>query len=163
MVESAVIDARRVSAGPTRSADARIAMELATLGSSWTVLRRAGDLKASVRTRLVIGAGGVFLITSTTNTGASVWVDDYAFIVDGTRTALVRDARVNARRIATLLGVRVTPIVVVDAPELTRGMSRSAVVVLRSSDVASWLMRRPRAVSTPSPHLIALLREFSTT
>jgi type II secretory pathway predicted ATPase ExeA len=145
-----------------RAADQRIAAELGSLGAGWTVLRRIQDAQSSTQTRLVIGTSGVYLVTSTCVTGCSVWADDYAFIVDGTRTALVRDARVNAHRIATLLGTRVTPIIVVDAIDLTLGMAHSAVVVLRSDELARWLARRARTTTTPAPHLVArVLRDFA--
>jgi hypothetical protein len=82
----------------------RVADRLARLGEGWTVLhsvpvgRGTSDID-----HVVIGQAGVFTLNTKHSPGKKVWVRGKGLLVDGHRTAYIRNAAGEARRASDLL------------------------------------------------------------
>ena len=144
---------------------------LTSLDDHFTVLRAFdvfGDLDADF---VVVGPGGVFLITSRTTSNAKVWVDEYVLWVNGRPTNQVRDARSAAdrasARLSTMMGqtVRVTPVIaIMDPLSLSFGGDPARRVVTLPADlVAQWLSECSRTLSDDAIASLALVAEERAT
>ena len=104
---------------------------------------------------LVIGPGGVFTVNAKRHTG-NVWVGNRVLMVNGKRTQHVRNAEHEGRRVARILTVPVTPLVVIVGARRLRIKERpKEVVVLRSGDLARWLSRSTPVLSATDAAAIA--------
>jgi hypothetical protein len=162
---SALLDtARRLSSRSERAEHAalkeeqRIRDELTDLPAGWYVLpsldaaeRDVDDQADAERLEhVVIGPGGVFIITLEHQSGAKVWVSEHTVTIDGRETDRLRDARFEARRASGQLtdacGFNVTVqavLVLIDAATV-QTLSRPAEVHVRTQhDLRDWLCKQP--------------------
>jgi len=128
----------------------RVAKVLAGLGPEWTVLHSDGA------PALLLGPAGAFTVATKNHSRQRVWVGDDTILVNGHRTNHVRDARHDARAIAHVLGIPVTPVIaIVDPGHLDIKARPDGVEVLAASQLAPYLSRRkPRLDSVDA--LLAL-------
>ncbi|MDL5351278.1 nuclease-related domain-containing protein [Microbacterium sp. zg-YB36] len=131
-----------------------IARVLDQVGPEWHAIHAVPvGTKGSDIDHVVIGPGGVFTINSKNHDGGKVWVAGKALLVNGQRTKHLRNAEHEADRAAKLLTlavgapVSVTPIVaVVGAKDITVRERPDRVIILRASQLARWLRRRPQTL-----------------
>ena len=144
---------------------------LTSLDDCFTVLRAFdvfGDLDADF---VVVGPGGIFLITTRTTSNAEVWIDEDVLWVNGRQTSQVCDARSAAdrasARLSTMMGqtVRVTPVIaIMDPLSLSFGGDPAQRVVTLPADlVAQWLSECSRTLSDDASASLALVAEERAT
>lgn len=143
-----------------------VARVLDTLGPEWTVLHAVPvGAGASDIDHVVVGPGGVFTINTKNHSGRDVWVGGGSFIVGGTRTAHMRNARFEGERAASMLSraadmsIAVQPLIVVQCRTLRFGKKRPDVVTLRPSELQKWLRTLPRVFSAEAVAYFGLLAE----
>jgi hypothetical protein len=141
------------------------------LNDRFTVLRAFdvfGDLDADF---VVVGPGGIFLITTRTTSNAKVWIDEDVLWVNGRPTNQVHDARNAAdrasARLSTITGqtVRATPVIAIMDPfSLSFGGDPAQRVVTLPADlVAQWLSECSRTLSEDAVASLALVAEERAT
>lgn len=133
-----------------------VARRLARLPEPWTVVHDLpiGDHGANVD-HLAVGPGGVFSLNTKNLTGR-VWVGGGTFLHNGHKQPYVPKSRREAERVAALLGVAVTGVIVVLADDLVVKEQPRDVVVVDAARVRRWLRSRPPVL--PSQDLAALVR-----
>jgi hypothetical protein len=143
-----------------------IARVLETLGSEWMVLHAVPiGAGASDIDHVVLGPGGVFTVNTKNHSGRDVWVGGGSFIVGGTRTSHMRNARFEGDRAGAMLSraaempIAVQPLIVVQCRTLRFGKKRPDVVTLRSSELRRWLLRLPRVLSAEAVTYLGPLAE----
>jgi hypothetical protein len=140
---------------------------LTSLDERFTVLRAFdvfGELDADF---VVVGPGGVFLLTTRTKINAKVWIDEDVLWVNGRPTNQVRDARSAADRASARLGsllgqsVRATPVItLMDPLSLTFGGDPAHRIVTLPADlVTQWLSECPRTLSDSAVASLAMVAE----
>ena len=144
---------------------------LTALDDRFTALRAFdvfGELDADF---LVVGPGGLFLITTRVQGNAKVWVDEDVLWVNGRPTNQVRDARNAAdrasARLSAVLGqtVRATPVIAVMNPlSLSFGGDPARRVVTLPADlVTQWLSECSRTLSDDAVADFAVVAEDRAT
>jgi hypothetical protein len=114
---------------------------------------RVGDRGSDID-HVVVGPAGVFTLNTKNHLGSRVWVSEQTFLVNGRKTEYLRNSRFEGKRASRLLtaacgfDVRVEPIIVVMADNLTIKGQPSDVHVVGRKKIATWLMARP-ATQTP--------------
>jgi len=140
----------------------RVAEQLATLGPDWTALHSVpiGDRGSDID-HVVLSPAGLFTVNTKFHEDARVWVGSKRLLVNGQKTDHLRNSRFEAERVARRLTqvvgipVDVTPIIViVDARSITIREQPDDVVVLRESELARWLRRRPVTIRDPDLTII---------
>ena len=155
-------------AAPTEFELGRLLM---SLDDRFTVLRACdafGDLDADF---VVVGPGGIFLISTRTARNAKIWVDEHVLWVNGRPTDQVRDARSAADRASIRLsivlgrGVRATPVIAIMDPHSLSfgGDPTQRVVTLPADLVAQWLCECSRTLSDDAVASVALVAEDRAT
>jgi hypothetical protein len=132
-----------------------VGQELQRLPRSWRVLHSIPvGAKGSDIDHIAIGPGGVFSLNAKHHPGASIWVHDHAFKVNGASHPYLRNSRHEAERAERILSaavghpVPVRPVIVpVSAARLTIKQMPPDVSVISSRQIASWLKRRPDVLS----------------
>jgi hypothetical protein len=125
-----------------------VARQLDRLGPEWHVVHAIpiGEHGSDID-HLVIGSAGVFTLNAKRHTGR-VWVGGRTLMVNGQRVPHLRNAEYEARRVAKILSIPVTPlIVVVGTQRLTIRERPEKVVVLRAAELVRWLSRSTPALA----------------
>ena len=110
---------------------------------------------------LVVGPGGVFVVTTKHHRGAQVTVADRSVDVSGTKQTYVRTSDVEASRVRGMLAragiaAPVSAVVaIVGAKGVTVRQQPRRVAVLRSESLVGWLTRRPTVVDAATVGYIA--------
>jgi hypothetical protein len=132
-----------------------VAVNLDRLGSEWSVVHgipgvaSADESQPSLIDHLVIGAAGVFSVTTYNHTRQNVWVSKRAFVVDGHSVQHIRRAEAAVGHVERMLEaavgrhVRATTIIaVIQAGSLrVRDLPRD-VFVVDAASLESWLRTR---------------------
>lgn len=145
--------------------------QLTSLDDRFTVLRAFdvfGELDADF---VVVGPGGVFLVTTRTKCAAKIWIDEEILWVDGRATNQVRDARIAAHRASSRLSsivgytVRATPVIaVMDPLTLSFGGDPALRVVTLPADlVVQWISECSRTLSDDAVASLAVVAEQRAT
>ncbi len=114
---------------------------------------------------LVVGPGGVFVINTKHHRGARVWVADRALLVNGTKTAALRNADLETSRVRGLLtaaGIEAPVraiVAVLGAKELRVRARPRAVDVVRGEALVRWLVRRPAVLDAATVEAVARLAD----
>ena len=156
------------TAGPT---EFELGRQLTSLDARFTVLRAFdvfGELDADF---VVVGPGGIFLVTTRTKRNAKIWIDENVLWVNGRPTDQVRDAQSAAcrasSRLSSIMGhsVRATPVIaVMDPLSLSFGGDPvQRVVTLPADLVAQWLTECSRTLSDDAVASLALVAEERAT
>ena len=156
------------SAGPT---EFELGRQLTSLDDRFTVLRAFdvfGELDADF---VVVGPGGIFLVTTRTKRNSKIWIDENVLWVNGRPTNQVRDAQSAASRassrLSSIMGhsVRATPVIaVVDPLSLSFGGDpEQRVITLPADLVAQWLTECSRTLSDDAVASLALVAEERAT
>jgi len=142
---------------------------LRALGSSWVVLHSVPVGNGEVD-HLVIGPGGVFIITSRNHSRQAVWASQRTFMVGGIRYPDIRNMEFEMGRVERLLStaagraIEVSGILAVVAPKsLTVRQQHRDVEVLSSAGVVAWLNERKVVLSHDEVVAIAAAAERTTT
>ncbi len=132
-----------------------VARRLEKLGTGWHVIHAVpvGD-KGSDIDHVGIGPPGVFTLNSKNHSGNKVWVAERTFMVNGKKVPYLRNSHFEAKRASSLLStacgfdIKVEPVIVVMAAELTIKAQPLDVHIVGRKRIAKWLASRP-AVLTP--------------
>jgi hypothetical protein len=123
---------------------------LSTRGESWRVLHSVPvGSGASDIDHVVIGPAGVFTLNTKNHPGKKIWVGEHVLLVDGHKTAYLRNSRHEAQRasilLATALGspVPVKPlVVVVGAAAITVKQQPVDVAVVPAARIERYLRKQ---------------------
>ncbi|TBN56414.1 NERD domain-containing protein [Glaciihabitans arcticus] len=128
---------------------------LGNLGSEWRALHALPVAEEGIEiAHLVIGPGGVYVVTTRNLAGEAVWASQRTLMVSGIRYPDIRNMEFEMGRVERLLGsavgdpVEVSGVLAVVSPKsLTVRQKHRDVEVIASSELAAWLVRRPRVLS----------------
>lgn len=136
-----------------------VAARLVKLGDAWKILHAipVGENGADID-HVVIGPGGVFTVNTKHHPDSGIWVGGNTFMVNGARVPYIRNSRFEARRTAKFLAAALAdvpvPVVgliaVMGATNGFRVKSQPPdgdVVVLTRREIATWLSKRPVALT----------------
>ncbi|HEY7947052.1 MAG TPA: nuclease-related domain-containing protein [Acidimicrobiales bacterium] len=134
--------------------EVEVAWQLRKLGPQWRVLHAVGvGEKASDIDHVVIGPGGIFTLNTKNHGRNRVWVAENTFMVNGKKTAYLRNSRFEAQRASKLLSsacggnVVVEPVIVVMAGGVTVKAPPAGVHVVEYRRIARWLVKRPAVLA----------------
>jgi hypothetical protein len=146
----------------------QVAHQLAKLPAGWHVfhsLPAGSGSHASDVDHVVVGPGGVFIMSTRHHPGATIWVDGDTFLVNGTRHPYVRDARYEAvrstRALTELAGFAVPAIGVVAVVGAHEGLTvraqpvDGAVHVVPRRNLVNWLVGHRMIFSEDQVALVA--------
>ncbi|MGI9822218.1 nuclease-related domain-containing protein [Agromyces sp. Marseille-Q5079] len=140
-----------------------VARRLEGLGPGWFVLHSVpiGNGSSDLD-HVVIGPAGVFTINTKHHRGQNVWVGAKRILVNGQRTDHLRNAAFEGSRTSKLLSgaaqmlVDVTPIIaVVGVRRMTVRERPPVVIVIRDTELVSWLRRHPTTLGPEQVRHIA--------
>lgn len=142
---------------------------LESLGNRWVVLHSVPVGTDDVD-HLVIGPGGVFIVTSRNHTKQNVWASQRTLMVGGVRHPDIRNMEYEMGRVERLLssatgrGVEVSGILAVVAPKsLTVRQKHRDVEVLSADQIVDWLHHRSEVLTGDEVTAIAAAADRSTT
>lgn len=142
-----------------------IVRSLNSLGSHWTLLHPVAG--SSDSDYLVIGPGGVFVITIKNHSGQRVVVESEQLLVNNRRTNHLRDARFEAARVSKLLSteasesIAVNPLIAIVDPGSLAFVRRRPqdVTVVASSQLARGVLRRRKVLSAAAARALVAAAE----
>ncbi|WP_313545901.1 nuclease-related domain-containing protein [Leifsonia aquatica] len=141
-----------------------IGARLAHLPGGWRVFHALpiGNGEADLD-HLVVGPGGVFVVNTKHHRGARVWVADRALLVNGAKTAYLRNADLETSRVRGLLtatGIEApvrAVVAILGAKELRVRAHPRAVDVVRGEALARWLVRHPAILDAETVEAVTRL------
>ncbi|HEX3840018.1 MAG TPA: nuclease-related domain-containing protein [Acidimicrobiales bacterium] len=147
----------------------QVAHQLAKLPDGWHVFHSIpGGSHTLGIDHVVVGPGGVFIMSTKHHPGATIWVDGETFLVNGTKHPYVRDARHEAMRATRTLtehsGFAVPVIAVVAVVGAHEGLTvksqpgDGAVHVVPRRNLVNWLVGHQTIFA---PDQVAVVAEAS--
>jgi hypothetical protein len=138
---------------------------------AWRVLHSipVGDRGSDID-HVVIGPGGVFTLNTKNHPGATIWVGEYTFLVNGFRQPYLRNSRHEAARASRLLSaacgfpIDVAGVVVpVNAEKIVIKKAPVGAHVMNRRRLARWLRRLPATLDAATVDAIYDAARRSTT
>jgi hypothetical protein len=137
------------------SSEIEVGEELEQLNAEWFVLHALPVTSSGHIDHVVIGPGGVFILTTKSHPGQTVWASQRAFLVSGMRHPYIRNMEYEMGRAERLLtSAADTPVevagvlVIAAAKSITVRDKHRDVTVLPTSAVVPWLLSRPAVLTT---------------
>jgi hypothetical protein len=137
------------------TSEIEVGEELEQLSAEWFVLHALPVTSSGHIDHVAIGPGGVFILTTKSHPGQTVWASQRAFLVSGMRHPYIRNMEYEMGRAERLLtSAAGTPVevagvlVIAAAKSITVRDQHRDVTVLPTPAVVPWLVSRP-AVLTP--------------